>query len=160
MNCVKSNFPVYNFVLISVIITFLSAGCDNDSDIQKDINEIEQISNNRAEAFRLGDASGISQYFTSDGIIMPPETPFKSGREAIEKYYNEIFMNYDRELNSYYEEVIISGDMAVGRGVAEVKLISLKDGEISFSSSKYINILERQNDGTWLTTHDIWNSDQ
>ena len=28
------------------------------------------------------------------------------------------------------------------------------------STSKYLNILERQADGTWKTTHDIWNANE
>jgi uncharacterized protein (TIGR02246 family) len=160
MNCVKSDLSGYNLILISILFSFLVTGCENDTSIQKDINEIEQISNNRAEAFRQGDAAGISKYFTTDAMIMPPGTSLKIGREAIEQYYNEIFESYDRQLNSYYEEVIVSGDIAVGRGVAEVHLTSKKDGSSAFSTSKYINILEKQEDGQWMTTHDIWNSDE
>jgi ketosteroid isomerase-like protein len=28
------------------------------------------------------------------------------------------------------------------------------------STAKYLNILEKQSDGTWKTTHDIWNGNE
>jgi uncharacterized protein (TIGR02246 family) len=130
------------------------------SDNRSEAEAITQISNARAEAFRQGDAQGISRHFATDGMIIPPGDPVKTGREAIEAYYQEIFDNYDRELNSYYEEVVVSGSMAVGRGIAEVTVVSREDGTTTTSTSRYINILKKQQDGTWITTHDIWNSEE
>jgi ketosteroid isomerase-like protein len=66
---------------------------------------------------------------------------------------------YDRDLTSYYEEVIVSGNLAVGRGVAIVELEPRGGGPAETATSKYINVLKKQDDGTWITTHDIWNPD-
>ena len=76
----------------------------------------------------------------------------------MEQYYQAIFDHYEPKLSSYYEEVEVSGDLAFGRGIAEVELRSLSNGETEISTAKYLNILKRQTDGSWKTTHDIWNS--
>lgn len=122
-----------------------------------DIRAIEEMSAARADAFNRGNAAGIAIYFTADGILMAPESPALTGREAVEGYYRQIFDQYITELDSYYEEVRVSGDFAFGRGIAEVTLTPRNGGERIVSTSKYINILQRQDDGSWLTTHDIWN---
>jgi uncharacterized protein (TIGR02246 family) len=157
--------------LVVFTIILVMAGCTrhdsgsathnhSDSAYQADIDAITLISNERAEAFRQGDAQGISIHFATDGMIIPPGSPVKTGREAIEAYYQEIFDNFDRELNSYYEEVLVSGRMAVGRGVAVVTVVSREDGTTTTSTSRYINVLKKQEDNTWITTHDIWNPEE
>jgi hypothetical protein len=58
------------------------------------------------------------------------------------------------------EEVKVSGDLAYGRGFAKVKLIPHGGGDTLTSTAKYVNILQRQPNGSWLTTHDIWNGNE
>lgn len=145
------------FMAITACLIFIS--CNNRQQVNNpdDIRAIEEMSAARADAFNQGNAAGISIYFTEDGILMAPGSPALTGREAVERYYQQIFDQYVTELDSYYEEVKISGDFAFGRGIAEVTLTPHNGGEKIISTSKYVNILHRQEDGSWLTTHDIWN---
>jgi len=149
------------FVLSLIFTLFLS--CTNETppveqSIEKDKEMITAVSNDRAEAFNNSDAAGIAEHFTEDAILMAPGVPAMEGREAVRNYYQSIFDQYETELDSYYEEIKIDGDLAYGRGVAKVTLIPKNGTESSSSTSKYLNILQRQPDGTWKTTHDIWNS--
>lgn len=125
-----------------------------------EIATIKNISATRAQAFNEGNASGIAIYFTEDAFLMAPGGATKRGRAAIEAYYQAIFDDYLTELESGYEDVRVDGNLAYGRGFAKVKLTSKKDGSVSHSTAKYLNILEKQPDGQWLTTHDIWNSNE
>ncbi|NBC03051.1 MAG: SgcJ/EcaC family oxidoreductase [Bacteroidetes bacterium] len=149
------------FVLSLIFTLFLS--CTNETppaeqSTEKDKEMITAVSNDRAEAFNNSDAAGIAEHFTEDAILMAPGVPAMEGREAVRNYYQSIFDQYETELDSYYEEIKIDGDLAYGRGVAKVTLIPKNGTESSSSTSKYLNILQRQPDGTWKTTHDIWNS--
>jgi uncharacterized protein (TIGR02246 family) len=143
---------------------FLFAACgqaeEAENHTQTDVQAIEEMSADRAEAFRNGDAAGIAVHFTENGILMAPGSPAKQGRESVQEYYQSIFDEYETDLHSFYEEVEVSGDLAFGRGVAEVTAISHETGDTLASTSKYINILKRQSDGTWKTTHDIWNDNE
>jgi uncharacterized protein (TIGR02246 family) len=152
---------LFNSALLLIFALFCIA-CDNQEVINNtdDIRAIEEMSAARAEAFNKGDAAAIAIHFTEDGVLMAPGSRAMSGREAVEAYYQEIFDQFETKLNSYYEDVRVSGDLAFGRGFAKVKLIPHSGGETIYSTSKYINILARQPDGSWLTTHDIWNDNE
>ena len=91
---------------------------------------------------------------------MPPGTSSMVGRDAVEAYYQTIFDEYYTELESGYKEVEVNGKLAYGRGYAKGKLTPKAGGETTSSEAEYINILKKQPDGSWKTTHDIWNSSE
>ena len=128
------------------------------TEIDKDKILITEVSNARAKAFNEMNANEITKYFTSDGVLMAPGKQASIGQKAVADYYQGIFDEFDVVLKSHYVEVEVSGNMTYGRGEAIVHARSKIDGEESISKLKYLNILERQDDGSWKTTHDIWNT--
>jgi uncharacterized protein (TIGR02246 family) len=149
-------------VTILMLIALGVAGCvaQTDHDYARDIAEIKALSAARAKAFNEGNSDVIAEAFSEEGLLMAPGTGSATGRDAVRNYYQEIFDQYKCFLESGYEEVKVSGDLAYGVGNARVKLVPHGGGDTLVSSAKYINILQRQKDGTWLTTHDIWNSNE
>ena len=125
-----------------------------------DIAEIKALSAARAKAFNEGNADVIAIAFTETGLLMAPDMTSMTGREAVREYYQGIFDQYKTFLESGYEEVRVSGNLAYGVGYAKVKLVPHNGGDTLVSTAKYINILQRQDDGSWLTTHDIWNGNE
>jgi len=119
---------------------------------------ITQVSAARAEAFNQSDAEGIAQHFTADATLMAPGKNAMVGKDSVRAYYQAIFDQYEPVLESHYEEVSVEGDLAYGRGEATVTLTPREGGAPTVSTSKYLNILRRQPNGSWKTTHDIWNS--
>jgi len=130
------------------------------NDTQQDVAAIRAVSDARAEAFRQGDSAAIAAQFTADGFLMAPGSGTKQGREAVRAYYQSIFDEFDAGLESGYDEVSVSGDLAYGRGFAKVTLKPKVGGATTVSTAKYLNILRRQADGSWKTTHDIWNGNE
>ena len=151
----RMSFSSLNF-LVSVVFSCGTKVQENDP---SDIAAIKAMSAARAKAFNEQNAGAIAIHFTEDGLLMAPGLPLISGRAAVEGYYQEIFNQYVTGLESGYEDVSISGNLAYGRGFAKVMLIG-PNGDTVRSTAKYINILRRQPDGSWLTTHDIWNADE
>lgn len=147
--------------LLSLILAATLYSCSDkksmDVNNKDEISAITAVSKARADAFNNGNAAAIAIHFTEDGILMAPGMPVTQGRPAVEDYYGEIFSSYHTSLESYYDEVEVSGDLAFGRGEARVRLIDKTNGDTTYSSSKYLNILKKQADGIWRTTHDIWN---
>jgi uncharacterized protein (TIGR02246 family) len=142
---------------LSLLLSILACTTThNHSD--DDVAEIENMSADRAAAFNEGDASRIASHFDEEGLLMAPDSETLVGQEAVENYYQAIFDEFETELDSYYEEVKVSGDMAYGRGIADVQLIHKMTGDTTNSRSKYLNILQRTESGNWVTTHDIWNT--
>jgi uncharacterized protein (TIGR02246 family) len=148
-------------VIVILLITGLAC-CDNrgTQDEAGDVSKIKALSAIRAKAFNEGNADEIAAAFTESGILMAPDMRSTSGRRAVREYYQHIFDQYRTFLESGYEEVKVSGDLAYGVGFAKVKLLPHNGGDTLVSTAKYINILQRQNDGSWLTTHDIWNANE
>jgi uncharacterized protein (TIGR02246 family) len=129
-------------------------------DQQKAIAQIKAISEARAQAFVQGNAAGIAEHFSEDAVLMAPDAPARKGRQAVKAYYQAIFDQYTTELTSDYEQVKVEGSLAYGRGSAQLILTPKQGGPTVRSTAKYLNILERQADGSWKTTHDIWNSNE
>ncbi len=145
---------IYPFILL-----FLVVACNINPDRNdKDVEQIEMMSADRAAAFNAGDASRIAAHFSEDGLLMAPDSETLVGRDAVEAYYQSIFDEFETGLDSYYEEVRVSGNLAYGRGIADVQLVHKTTGDTTYSSSKYLNILQKTETGEWVTTHDIWNT--
>ena len=155
-----TNFRIYCACIFTACLIF--AGCTEAEKVNSsnEIGTIEEMSAARAEAFRQGDAAAIAAYFTEDGVLMAPGVPATAGRAAVEAYYQQIFNEFEAGLESHYVDVQISGNLAYGQGFARVILVPHEGGETIISTAKYINILKRQPDGTWLTSHDIWNGNE
>src|SRR5688572_23559641 len=95
----------------------LSQSCNGPlNDDHNDVAAIKAMSAARAKAFNDGDAGAIAIHFTEQGVLMAPGSDATFGRAAVEKYYQSIFDQYATELESGYEEVKVSGDLAFGRG--------------------------------------------
>jgi uncharacterized protein (TIGR02246 family) len=148
--------PVITMMIIAVACCSKRQVMDEGADIA----EIKALSATRAKAFNERNADDIALAFTEDGMLMAPEMASMTGREAVRGYYQRIFDQYQTFLESGYEDVRVSGDLGYGVGYARVKLVPLNGGDTLVSTAKYINILQRQDNGSWLTTHDIWNANE
>ena len=154
---------IQKLLVVTMMLLAVCWSCSDKPDGQddaRDISEIKALSAARAKAFNEGNANDIATAFAENGILMAPEMRSMTGRKAVREYYQQIFDQYRTFLKSGYEEVKVSGDLAYGVGYASVKLVPHSGGDTLISTAKYINILQRQDDGSWLTTHDIWNSNE
>ena len=150
-------------LMVAVMILIIGLACCDKPGVRDDANDIaviKALSAIRAKAFNEGNANDIATAFTEGGMLMAPGTTTMTGREAVRGYYQHIFDQYRTSLESGYEEVKVSGNVAYGVGYAKVKLVSHNGEDTLISTAKYINILQRQDDGSWLTTHDIWNGNE
>ena len=154
--------PIVRIYTATTFIAIIAMSCTPKKETARegtatDKQAITSVSKARAEAFNNGNADGIARHFTEDAILMAPGKPATVGKDAVRAYYQSIFDQFEPELDSHYKEIEVSGDLAYGQGVAEVKLVPKDGGELIVSTAKYLNILKRQPDGAWKTTHDIWN---
>ena len=151
--------PVH-FVIACICLFLVSCKANNDQSTEKEKIRITEMSKARAKAFSEGDAAAIAIHFTEDAFLMAPGKPVAKGRVAVQTYYQSVFDEYTTQLESHYEDVEVSGNLAYGRGFAKVTLIPKKGGAPLVSTAKYLNILKKQPDGIWKTTHDIWNGNE
>lgn len=150
------NIHFIHFILLSICLLLISCNADTETDKKL----ITEMSKARAKAFNEGNSDAIAVHFTEDALLMAPGKPAAKGKTAVAAYYQSIFDDYATQLESHYEEVEVSGNLAYGRGFAKVTLFPKKGGAPLVSTAKYLNILKKQDDGAWKTTHDIWNGNE
>ncbi len=107
------------------------------------------------KAFLALDGAALGELYTDDAVLMPAMAPTFEGKEAIVSVFTQFEPLAGFE--STIEEGIIMGDTAVVRGVATLTVNI--DGEDVVSTAKFVEVRERQEDGSWLMSWDMFNYD-
>lgn len=124
---------------------------------EEDVAAIRAAADVWVQAFRDNDDATLVALYSDDAAIMPPNEPPVDGRAAIRAYHEADLLTVTE-----YSESIIEIDgrdgLAYIRGTSSMVGIS-EDGEPVTESGKFLVIFRKQPDGSWLVTHEIWNSD-
>ena len=126
---------------------------------EADAAAIDQVRERFAAAFNAGDAGAVAGLYTDDAMRMPPNEPAVVGREAILSRFEAEFAEFAGQLANPAEEIHVAGDWAFLRGTYTMTLTPSAGGEPTQDTGKYLVVVQRQPDGTWLTKREIWNSD-
>jgi uncharacterized protein (TIGR02246 family) len=104
------------------------------------------------------DAAGISQLYTEDGAVMPPNAPIAKGRAAIQQTWASMMRTPSFDLTFTPEQIVVSasGDMALDRGT--YRLTVAPSGKPQRDTGKYV-VVWRKAGGDWKAAADIFNSD-
>lgn len=104
-------------------------------------------------ALSQGDAATVSQCYTSDGQILPPQSGVVEGHPAIEAFWQAAIGMGITALTLETLEVFDHGDSAY-----EVGRYSLSAaGGPPVDHGKYV-VIWRQEGGEWKLHRDIWNT--
>jgi len=107
------------------------------------------------EAYNQGDAAACASRYTDDAIILAGDHPVANGGEEIERLFVRIFEQGVRPMSLFPDEVGSSGDLAFEVGTATVE-IPQPDGSDMAEERRYLTVLERQPDGSWLMRASAW----
>jgi uncharacterized protein (TIGR02246 family) len=115
--------------------------------------EISEANNAFIDAFNAHDAQTLASVYTSDGILLPPNSEKVEGTDALEEFWESIFeLGVDHgSLETVYAEG--RGDSAYEEGTF---ILYTADNEL-LDRGKYI-VIWKKVDGTWKLHLDIWNS--
>ena len=80
------------------------------------------------------------------------------GKEVIRARRENAAALFALDMDITNEEVTVSGDMAVARGVYQATLTPKAGGDNILVDGKYMTLLQRQPDGSWKIHRDIFNS--
>ncbi|MFN0009251.1 MAG: YybH family protein [Planctomycetota bacterium] len=108
------------------------------------------------KAVRAADWAATAAGYTTDAMLMPPNMPAISGREAI----HEFFATFPPIVSMEVEDTEVGGccDVAYVRGTYRMA-IAPPGMDTIHESGKYIEIRRKQADGTWLKLRDMFSSD-
>ena len=144
-----------------LISASLATGCApaNDTDTAADEAAIRAVIADEVQAANAGDADAFIAVFTDDAVAMPPAAPAVAG-EANRQFSRDMFEQFDIKLGGYTDEaIIISGDLAVHQYSFSWTLTPKAGGDAVSEQGTGLHVLNRQPDGSWKITHDIWNTD-
>jgi ketosteroid isomerase-like protein len=140
------------FLLLLVLV-----GCQQSGGpiSQTDKDEIQKTIDAFTNAIRnqTGDFEAV---YTEEIVSMPPNAEQNSGKQKVTEFHNTpgpkptAFTISSVEINGV-------NDLGYARGTWEFKGILNDTIEIN-DNGKFIVILKKQSDGTWRTSHEIWNS--
>jgi len=149
-------------VLLSVAVLALGA-CSNQADApQTDVSaskvELGQMNRDFASALNAKDAKAAAALYAEDAVLIPPGEPLVRGREAIEEYWRgAIESGGVRDVSVETMDALSSGSLGYETG-SFVLTANGPDGEAVVDRGRYVELLRREPDGRWLSTHGIWNA--
>ena len=130
------------------------------ADAEADTAAIRKALDDWYAAYNAGDFETLASYYAEDAVTMSDDVPvLLSGRAAIQAAFKQETEQYDLHVDEgLVQEVRVSGDLGMARGV-DIGTLTAKDGGDSFKfDTKWVAIYERQADGSWLCICEIDNS--
>ncbi|MGW8178319.1 MAG: YybH family protein [bacterium] len=117
------------------------------------LNTIAAANDKFMENFKSGDAASLAALYTEDGQVLPPNSDFVTGHEAIQAFWQALMDMGIREAKLEILEVESHGDTAI-----EVsKFTLLGEGKQMLNEGKYI-VVWKQDQGQWKMHRDIFNT--
>jgi ketosteroid isomerase-like protein len=105
-------------------------------------------------AYNRGDSAGCVAVFLEDAIMLPPGQPMIRGKKAIRELIDGWIDNIGGTISNPMTEFGVEGDLAYQ--VANYAFQNTKAPD----QGKFVEILRRQQDGTWKVYLCIYNSDK
>jgi ketosteroid isomerase-like protein len=133
------------------------AGPDTRAAVETALKELDAQWSKVAAA---KDLDKTVSYYADDAIVLPPNAPAATTKEAIRGIWKELITSpgYAGGWKATKVEVARSGDIAYVSGTYEFTM-SDASGKPIKDRGKYVEVWKKQADGTWKTVADIWNSD-
>jgi len=136
--------------LVPITLAF-AAGAD-----EKAIRDADEAWSNAAAT---KDVDKTVAFYSDDAVVMPPNAERATTKEAIRKIWKDLLTDAKVSWKATKVEVAKSADIAFINGTYEVTMNDVVTGKPVNDHGKYLEVWEKQTDGTWKCGADIWNSD-
>lgn len=103
-------------------------------------------------------ADSVALLFADNGVVMPPNMPAVTGREAIRAWQAANPMPPGATITFTVAEVAANGPLAIERGSYAFTIPAQGRTPAMNTAGKYLAHWHRVN-GTWLVAADIWSDD-
>jgi len=121
----------------------------------EDVAVIEAFHETWTQHVLARDFDSLVSLNTEDIVTMPPNGPALEGNAAVRAFFEGFPAMTAAKLTPL--EIDGRGDLAFVRGKYEMTVVA--EGESVSDIGKFVEILRRQEDGSWLLAVDIFNSD-
>jgi len=144
-----------SFALLS--FAFIGAASAADTKIEQALRDLDAQWSAAAGA---KDLDKSVSYYAESAIVMPPNAPAATTKEAIRSAWKEMLTSPGAAISwkTIKVEVAKSGDLACLSGTYELTMNDASGKPVN-DRGKYVEVWEKQADGKWKCGADIWNSD-
>jgi uncharacterized protein (TIGR02246 family) len=123
-----------------------------------DVAQVYELWNEYAAAAIDGNMERWIALWIDEAIQMPPGAPRRVGKAEIRREMQPLFDRFDTSrMIIQPEEVRILGDRAYSHGTFELEMATKDGGETKSYSGKFLDVLEKQVDGSWKIAIDCHN---
>lgn len=149
-------------VLLPAVVLALcacsSSGGPMPAEASASRSELGRMNRDFAAALNAKDAKAAAALYTEDAVLIPPGESLVRGRPAIEEYWRAALeLGGVREVSVETMDAHSSGSLGYETG-RFVLTANGPDGQPVVERGRYVELLRRQPDGRWLSTHGIWNA--
>lgn len=152
-------------LFFGVLPLLILASCATEAPVETprategDVKAINHAGAQWVTAAKANDAEGLLSLYTESAALMPPNQTTVEGSEAVRAWI-ESFLDQVTivEASLAAEEVVVVGDWAFRRGTFSLTLSPVASSEPVQEAGKFIEVWQRQVDGSWKIARDIWNS--
>jgi ketosteroid isomerase-like protein len=149
--------PLFLFGCIALLSIALvgAAAAAEPSAIEQTLRDLDDQWSKAAGA---KDVDKTVSYYSEDAVVMPPNAPSATTKEAIPKIWKDLLTDANISWKTKKVEVAQSGDLAFSSGTYEVTLNDPTGTPVN-DRGKYLEVWKKQSDGSWKCVADAWNSD-
>lgn len=121
---------------------------------------VKKMLDTYTEAWLASDAKKIGTLYSDDAMLLLVNQPILTGRDAAIKDSQDFFDKYKPvAFEAPAEEMKFADGWGWARGIYKDTYVSKANGKSTSDQGKYIIIVVRQPDGSWVMTRDIHDSD-
>jgi len=153
-------------VRIKYVILFLSivllASCTvpepkESATTENDMELVKAAINGWWDASKATDVDGMIQFMCDDVSLIPPNGTPVTGSDA-HKFYRDVAKGFTFGVDLTTIETVVSGDLSFHQYSYDITMTPRTDGDPISQKGYGINILQRQDDGSWCLSRIIWNA--
>jgi uncharacterized protein (TIGR02246 family) len=141
-----------------LLIGFSHIACQAPSTESETIAIKKILLKDYLEAENAGNVNAKLALFTDDAVLMPPNEPTVSGRDAIRLWQQATYDQVTLQVTDSIEELKLFGDWGFARGSYTADVSLKAGGVLPQEDGKFLVIIKRQPDGIWKIARDMWSS--
>ncbi len=154
----------YGFFVLALFVTLLMMACQPAAEPEPVVQapspaEMQARTDAYVQAVEAGDAAALAELYTTDAVLMPSDAPAVKGKAEIQAFATPRSEQSTTKLTIDTTETQVGGDWLYAWGTFTSAVTLKAGGETIEAAGKWMNISQRQADGTWKIHRGIWNTD-
>lgn len=147
------------FLAVGLCLALLAAGCGGTQpSFEDDLASITGFNERYLQAINEEDIAALSSLTTAGHVMLAPNREPVVGKAANDATNGAAFERYDFSETWVPVETVIDGDLAFQRGTFTVTATPKGEGDRLAVSGSFLRIYQRQPNGEWRMTRDMFNS--